>query len=107
MSDVRIVDNTDRVKNMSEKNIEICLEKIGLMSEAYAKDMCPVDTGRLRASITHETGEDSVIIGTNVEYAGYVELGTSKQDPQPYLVPSLQNHISEIERIIRLQFGKE
>ena len=38
-----------------------------------------VDTGRLRSSITWEFGEDLlgiyVDIGTNVEYAPYVELG--------------------------------
>lgn len=38
-----------------------------------------VQTGRLRSSITHELGEDGLglycDIGTNVEYAPYVELG--------------------------------
>lgn len=30
----------------------------------------------------------SVYVGTNVEYAPYVELGTSKQEAQPYLKPA-------------------
>lgn len=56
------------------------LEKCGLVAEGYAKKLCPVDTGRLRNSITFDISEDenAVYIGTNVEYAVYVETGTGK-----------------------------
>lgn len=34
-------------------------------------------------------GSETVyIVGTNVEYAAYVELGTSKMEAQPYLFPA-------------------
>lgn len=54
------------------------LEKIGLVAEGYAKKLCPVDTGNLRDSITHvvDEQEPAAIIGTDNEYAAYVELGT-------------------------------
>lgn len=54
------------------------LEKVGLVAEGYAKKLCPVDTGNLRNSITHvvDEQEPAAIIGTNNEYAAYVELGT-------------------------------
>lgn len=57
------------------------LEKIGLVAEGYAKKLCDGfknPTGTLRNSITHEVddGEPAVYIGTNNEYAIYVELGT-------------------------------
>lgn len=54
------------------------LEKIGLVAEGYAKKLCPVDTGNLRNSITHvvDEQEPAAIIGTDNEYAAYVELGT-------------------------------
>lgn len=49
------------------------MEKALLVVEADAKKNCPVDEGRLRASITHETevGNEEVKgrVGTNVEYA--------------------------------------
>ena len=50
------------------------LEKIGLKVEDYAKNLCPVDTGNLRNSITHmvDEGGDAVYIGTNSEYGAYV-----------------------------------
>ena len=59
-----------------------------------AKDRCPVDTGRLRSSITWRLGRDSQgllgIVGTNVTYAPYVEFGTARTAAQPYLRPALQ-----------------
>lgn len=56
------------------------LERCGEQAEGYAKDLTPVDTGNLRNSITHQVddGESTVYIGTNVEYAPYVELGTGR-----------------------------
>lgn len=49
--------------------------------ENKAKELCPVDDGILRASITHKVQESSVgtitgTVGTGVEYAPYVHQGT-------------------------------
>jgi HK97 gp10 family phage protein len=45
--------------------------------------------------------EDAVYIGTNVEYAPYVELGTQGTDPQPFLKPAVANHIPMYKRMIK------
>lgn len=64
-----------------------------LLVEAEAKRLCPVDTDRLRSSIAHEMGLDAlglyVDVGTDVEYAIFVELGTSRMSAQPFLRPAL------------------
>ena len=72
------------------------------MAEGYAKRLCPVDTGRLRNSITHalDSGGRAVYVGTNVEYAPYVELGTARQKAQPYLRPAAVDHATEYREII-------
>lgn len=71
-------DDTEEVAKAIEQSIESALEEIGLAAERFAKRETPVDTGRLRNSITHaiDSYEDAVYVGTNVEYAPYVELGT-------------------------------
>ena len=95
--------NTKVIKESVHSAIMTALEEIGLVAEGYAKRLCPVDTGRLRNSITHaifDGGEQYVIIGTNVEYAPAVELGTSKQKAQPYLTPAAQDHSAEYRRIL-------
>lgn len=79
------------------------LEKIGLVAEGYAKRLCPVDTGRLRNSITHTDDGEAEYIGTNVEYAPYVELGTSRTRAQPYLKPAVVNHSDEYKKIVEAE----
>ena len=78
------------------------LEKVGLVAEGYAKKLCPVDTGNLRNSITHEVddGEPAAYIGTNVEYAPYVCLGTIHMAAQPFLKPAVADHANEYLKII-------
>ena len=76
------------------------LEAIGLQAQSYVFWITPADTGRLMNSISHRVIDDeSVAIGTNVEYAAYVELGTSKTRAQPYLKPGIMNHLDEYKKI--------
>lgn len=102
------------------------LERCGKQAEGYAKDLAPVDTGNLRNSISHTVDEDeaAAYIGSNVEYAAYVELGTGKytdggrptpwvyQDDngnwhwtagnpaQPFLKPAVADHAQTYRNII-------
>lgn len=80
--------------------IETALEKVGLMAERNAKLACPVDTGRLRNSISHTHDKNTAYIGTNVEYGPYVEMGTTNTKAQPYLKPAIADHIQEYKSII-------
>lgn len=101
------VDNRDEFKRGMEAALATALEEIGLTAEGYAKRACPVDTGRLRNSITHivDEGGKCAVIGTNVEYAPYVELGTTRQRPQPYLKPAAEDHASTYRSIFRKHLG--
>lgn len=94
-------DNREAIANAIDRALVAALEEVGLVAEGYAKRACPVDTGRLRNSITHivDEGTRHVIIGTNVEYAPYVELGTRHQKPQPFLKPAANDHYSTYKGI--------
>lgn len=95
--------------------IEQGLDKACLAVEGAAKVLVPVDDGQLRQSISHEVNGIEGYVGTNVEYAPYVELGTgihakqggrqtpwiyrdskgefhktSGQRPQPFLKPAAE-----------------
>ena len=99
---VNIKSNADAIKRAAPEQIERALEAIGLQAEGYAKMLCPVDTGRLRNSITHtvDVNELKAYIGTNVEYAAYVEMGTSRSKAQPYLQPAVYNHTDEYSEMV-------
>lgn len=72
--DIKITDNSPEVQAAFNDKIALVLGAIGEIAEGYAKEDCPVDTGRLRNSITHRTQGKDEYIGTNVEYAPYVEF---------------------------------
>lgn len=123
---IELTDNSEEILAAMEAAALRALEKCGLTAEAYAKLLCPVDTGNLRGSITHQVQpeEQAVYIGTNNEYAAYVELGTGKYVPggrqeawtyqdakgnwhithgqraQPYLKPAVADHAETYRKII-------
>lgn len=109
--------------------VAAALERVGSAAEGFAADLAPVDSGRLRNSITHKVDDNSVTIGSPLEYAAYVELGTGKytaggrntpwvykddkgnwhythgQRAQPFLKPALQNNIKTYQAIIKDELG--
>lgn len=82
------------VTEHAKAQVNAAIVGAALDCEALAKLHCPVDTGRLRASIettqTEHQGAVTARVGTNVEYAPYVEFGTSQQAAQPFLYPAFQ-----------------
>ena len=105
--EISVVSNSDDVKQELSDRIQAALTAIGLKAESYAKDLCPVDTGRLRNSITNANDGESVYIGTNVEYAAFVEIGTTKMKPRPYLRPAATEHTEEYRQIMESALKSE
>lgn len=91
--------NRREVQRRIAEQIDRALTAVGLYVEGEAKLRCAVDTGNLRGSIDNKVDGDHVIIGTNVEYAVFVEKGTSRQKAQPYLTPSAEENIDNIKRL--------
>ena len=96
------------------------------ISGQYTPSNQAVDTGRLRASISFITaggesgagaaqvpesksgdrlngkaGANTVVVGTNVEYADYVHTGTSKMRERPFLREGIDNTKGDMEDIVK------
>ena len=99
---VQFTDNSKEVLEAMQQAAVRALEKCGLTAEGYAKKLCPVDTGNLRNSITHTVDEEepAAYIGTNVEYAPYVCLGTIHMKAQPFLKPAVAANANTYRKII-------
>lgn len=103
--------NAEQIASAIKTALAAALEEVGLAAEGFAKKKLTenhsVDTGRLRNSVTHalNMGEEAVYIGTNVEYAPYVELGTSRSKAKPYLRPAAEEHGEEYRRIFEKHLG--
>ena len=131
----------DDVKKQLDQAEEDTLFMIGELVAKQAKKLAPVgkiDGGTLRQKIksrvgTHK-GRRQVIIGTNVEYALYVEKGTGihaeggkgrktpwqyydprtgrwyktrGMKPQPFLFPAAFGNLARIKAIVKEVYGKE
>lgn len=94
---VVVESNTEMARSLIKHSINAGLQESGVIVERAAKSKCPVDTGRLRNSLTYRKEGDAVTVGSNVEYAPYVELGTSKMKAQPYLLPAMQDNRESIK----------
>lgn len=97
---VTIKDNTQQALSALEKAKKQGLEAIGMTAERHAKKNTPVDTGRLRNSITHTADSNAAYIGTNVEYAPYVELGARGRKPVHMLTRAATEHKAEYKQIM-------
>ena len=83
--------------NEIKQAFEKALPKIALRLENELKLVCPVDKGFLRWSINVEAN-GSVLSITMLDYGLYVEFGTFKQRPNPFIRNVLNNKLGTIIR---------
>lgn len=85
-----------RVKHRdTSKAVGAALESIVAMAamtiESEAKQLAPVDTGHLRASIgAVQEGRATWVVRAAAHYALYVEMGTRYMGAQPYMRPAIE-----------------
>jgi len=70
--------------------------------QSQARLMAPVDTGRLRGSITKIKDGDDYLVGSNVEYAAHQEFGTKWMKAQAFLRPTA--YLMKNQNVDRTQF---
>lgn len=125
---MEFVDNSEAVKRELERAAIRGLIKAAILVESQAVLLVPVDTGALRNSIGYKVNERELAayIGTNCEYAIYVEFGTGEfaengngrkggwvyktpngevhftygMPPQPYLRPAFRKNQKAIRDIL-------
>lgn len=128
-------------ENALPEKLEKAMREIGMNAETAAKQLAPYDTGLLRNSITYAISgqgaatpnysadngggsgsysgtapggskdEVSLYLGTNVEYAPYIELGHTsrggkKIPAHEFIRPAIEDHIGEYKRIIEAELKR-
>ena len=128
-----------KLDDFADMDLTKPMEQACLLVENDAKRNCPVDTGQLRSSIRHEiegVNKEAIVgvVGSNVEYAPYVEYGTGiyardnngrktpwaytdlktgktvwthGSHPHPYLEPALLANKDNIRKIFREAIKEE
>ena len=124
--EIKIEDNSDKVLEELENKMPELLNAMG--NELYKSitnfmtEDDIVDTGRLRGSISYSTPygnyknpspantmndfiqgaseKDTVIYGSNVEYASYVNSGTSRQSARKYIETGTNRAVPQIKKVV-------
>ena len=130
-------DNSDKVIRELQDAVYKGVTKASEIVETQAKLNAPVDTGKLGQSINNHvegarTNTITGYIGTNTEYAIYVEKGTGEfatnglgrktpwtyqkpngewvtttgQKPQPFLEPAFKDNVNNIAKAIKDELKK-
>ena len=117
-------DNSNEVIGLFQKAKHRGLEAIGLAAEGHAKRKCPVDTGRLRNSITYAIAgyqthvqnyrRGNVVGGTSQKHKRYeyggdvmegekdsaVFIGSKGRAPVHFLQDAATGHAKEYKRLM-------
>lgn len=122
-------DNRKIILTALTEQAKLALEAVGYQAVSdVTKDPIPVDTGLMKNSITFAlSGEapqigtysadkgsvagsyegiapndkdPTLYIGTNVTYAKYIELGTSKMTARPFMLPKLKANLASYKEIL-------
>ncbi len=127
-------DNSMEGKERLKKAAAKWLLQACILVEGQAVLLAPVATSRLKQSIDYIVDDDELVgyVGTNVDYAIYVEFGTGEfaengngrkggwmykdpsgewfftrgMEPQPYLRPAFRQTKGQIEALARSIFGE-
>jgi len=84
--------NLPRIAAQLPEAVSAIIRKAAFDVEANAKAVVPVDTGKLKNSITCEfPSPTKAIIAPHTDYAAYVEFGTRRQRAKPYMRPAAEN----------------
>lgn len=85
------------------------LYKVALQIERVAKQLTPVDTGRLRSSIGTAMllNQKGVVVSTNVDYAVFVHEGTRFMRGRPFMAEGLNQVKGRIEGNIKDRLDRE
>ena len=132
---MKFSDYTDEVLAAFDDGCNRALERCGKQGEDCAQDLCIYDTSNLKNSISHKVDEAAKIayIGTDVEYAGYIEFGTGHystigggtpkkhwvymgddgewhigkpMEAHPFLKPAVANHVGTYRNIFKDELSK-
>ena len=132
--EITIEDNSDKILAELDSKMPEVLNGMGneLYKSIYSfmTEDKVVDTGRLRGSISYSTPynnysrptlantpddfienvkeKDTVVYGSNVEYANYVNSGTSKQRARKFIQTGTYRAVPQIQRVVEniLKGGK-
>lgn len=99
-----LVNNFGNVKEQINNNILAACEEIGKTGTGAVQTTSPVKTGNLRRSYGYKVQSSGktfvVVIGTNIDYAIFVEMKPESRGGRPHLRKAVESEINEFNNIL-------
>ena len=100
---------------MVDNGINEVMKKIALYMEAEVKESIAgrkaehksVDTGHLMQSVTMDSDDEGVVVYSDVEYAKFIEYGTSRMNPRSHFRNSLNRNKLKINKFVEDEVKKK
>ena len=97
-----VTNNSAKIAASVSKQMDQAVRKAAFDVEANAKVAAPVDTGFLRNSIKAESiGAKHWRVSVFASYGKFVEMGTLRHAPQPYLLPALDKVLPSLKAAMK------
>ena len=96
-----LTERIDRAVGSLDEKVTAGLEIIGEEIVADAKAFAPVKTGRLRDSIGKRVAGLNLEVYADADYAAYVEYGTGRTSPHPFLRPALEANRADLIAVLK------
>jgi HK97 gp10 family phage protein len=96
---VRYGDRFWEVERRAKPEAARIASRTAMAAASIARQLCPVDTGELKASIfVEQDGETRFAVGASAPYAVFVEYGTAFSMSQPFINPAIELARQDFER---------
>jgi len=92
----------EKVDSSLKRKINDKLAEIGNLIRERARQLAPVKTGRLRASIYSQISDWILTVGAKAPYARYLEFGTRWIRPRHFLLRAIEENQAKIDNAIRM-----
>ena len=102
----KYIDDLAKAGPKAEKLTDTVIRKVGFDTVAGAQSIVPVDTGNLKNSIGVDFEELGFEAGPTASYGHFVERGTSRMSPRPYMRPAFDKAIEPLPDVLG-QVGKK
>lgn len=97
----RLTYDLRRASSEAQRKAWQAVRKAAYDVQAKAKRRAPVDTGTLKNSITvGPAGGMAVEVGPHVHYGYWVEMGTRRMAARPYLMPSFDEVVPQLDKAL-------
>lgn len=104
---ISLTDNSQVVLSALDSQKYVALDAVGKAVLLHVDELVPKDTGTLANSMSHFVDDEAVVVGTNVEYAKYVEFRDKPHHNPPtqahFLRDSIVRYMDEYKQLFQYQ----